>query len=273
MSSFATLVHVSVATASRWETGRRRPHTEDVDRIAAVLRCDRHDLLSWVREQPRLSTDAIRRPTNLRSLRQANGLSRRQLAEGLRVSTATVAHWECARRGLPVSRIPALADVLGVEPSAVVSALRAPASGADHARLLVQLRRRAGLTQRQAATRVGVSDGTISAWERGVRQPTWPHARRLADAYRCELGQVARAVGLCPPANLNTTSLVAGNLPAVLRDIRAWRGTSLRQVAADANVNWQTLRRWEAGLTSPNRGTLPRIEAALGLAPGSLRCV
>jgi transcriptional regulator with XRE-family HTH domain len=45
-----------------------------------------------------------------------------------------------------------------------------------------------GLTQRQLATRAGVSQGFVSLVERGLRQPRWDIACSLAAACGCELG-------------------------------------------------------------------------------------
>lgn len=45
-----------------------------------------------------------------------------------------------------------------------------------------------GLTQRQLATRAGVSQGFVSLVERGMRQPRWDIACSLAAACGCELG-------------------------------------------------------------------------------------
>jgi transcriptional regulator with XRE-family HTH domain len=44
------------------------------------------------------------------------------------------------------------------------------------ARLVVRYRRHAGLTQRQLATRLGVSAGAVASWE-GAR--AWPDERQL----------------------------------------------------------------------------------------------
>jgi hypothetical protein len=55
-------------------------------------------------------------------------------------------------------------------------------SGADAAAMLRDARRQAGLTQAQLATRAGVPQSVVSAYENGRRQPSLATLRRLVDA-------------------------------------------------------------------------------------------
>lgn len=50
------------------------------------------------------------------------------------------------------------------------------------AQLLADARRQAGLTQVQLAKEAGIPQSTVSAYERGVRQPTLPTLARLVAA-------------------------------------------------------------------------------------------
>lgn len=46
---------------------------------------------------------------------------------------------------------------------------------------LIAARKMAGLTQRQMAEACGVSEGTVSRWERGIKDPTISQAKRIGE--------------------------------------------------------------------------------------------
>ena len=52
----------------------------------------------------------------------------------------------------------------------------------DELRLLaIRTRDRLDLTQRQMAEACGVSEGTVSRWERGIKDPTISQAKRIGE--------------------------------------------------------------------------------------------
>lgn len=42
-------------------------------------------------------------------------------------------------------------------------------------------RKMAGLTQKELAALCGVSDGTVSRWEKGLKEPTLSQAKRIGE--------------------------------------------------------------------------------------------
>ena len=46
---------------------------------------------------------------------------------------------------------------------------------------LIAARKMAGLTQRELAEACGVSDGTVSRWEKGIKDPTISQAKRIGE--------------------------------------------------------------------------------------------
>ena len=68
--------------------------------------------------------------------------------------------------------------------------------------LLKLVRRRHGLTQAELARRAGTSQPVISAYERGIRDPTYDTLRRLVEAAgeRLRLDAVAPMPDLAPPS-------------------------------------------------------------------------
>lgn len=126
----------------------------------------------------------------LRQLRQRVGLTQRALAIAVGVTPSMIQRWE--RRGaMPAhARLSELAAVLGVPHHTLLGLsgqvgvdAPAPSGKASSARprTLRELRAAAGLSQWELAVRLGVTEGAISRWEAGTRQP---QTRYLADLAR-----------------------------------------------------------------------------------------
>lgn len=56
----------------------------------------------------------------------------------------------------------------------------------QHAKLLAHARRRAHLSQEEAAERIGVQRITVYRWEKGKSSPHPANARRICEVYRIE---------------------------------------------------------------------------------------
>lgn len=57
----------------------------------------------------------------------------------------------------------------------------------------VWLRKRAKLTQRIASHLIGVTEKTLSEWERGVRSPNLSHAPKMMEVYNCTADELIQA--------------------------------------------------------------------------------
>jgi transcriptional regulator with XRE-family HTH domain len=147
-----------------------------VDSVAAVRHLAGHleatgtprpvnALVEWGRPHWRTgarSLDELRRRLILKLLQ-------RQVAEQLCVNEASIHNWETNRTKPGVHHMPAIIRFLGYNPLP-------PSEGwADR---LVQGRIALGLTQKQAAARVGVDPCTLARWERGEREPKGAFAAR-----------------------------------------------------------------------------------------------
>lgn len=60
---------------------------------------------------------------------------------------------------------------------------------------LANLRKRAGLTQRQVADGLGITNKTVSEWERGITEPhlTISETQRLMDILQCTFEELLEA--------------------------------------------------------------------------------
>jgi transcriptional regulator with XRE-family HTH domain len=114
-------------------------------------------------------------------------LLQKQVAEQLGVDKMTISNWENGRSEPGPAHMPAVIRFLGYNP------LPTPKGWPDR---LVQTRTAMGLTQREAARRIGVDAGTLARWERGEREPAGAFAklasRFLAPTRARESQKVAR---------------------------------------------------------------------------------
>jgi DNA-binding transcriptional regulator YiaG len=103
-----------------------------------------------------------------------------------------------------------------------------------------------GLTQKELATQLEVSEWTVINWETGIRQPRITH-----------YPAIVRFLGSDPscPANSADTSLGA---------IRRSLGVPRRELARRIGVDEGTLCDWEKGSRRASRGTRGRVGTFLG---------
>lgn len=102
-------------------------------------------------------------------------------------------------------------------------------TGAD---LIVEARKRAGLTQRELAERAGTTQSSVARWESARSEPSFANVVRLLrlcgfvldvhlelydDGLRDDWAQAQRLLGLSPPERLESNMTVV----AVARDLRA----------------------------------------------------
>jgi site-specific DNA recombinase len=98
-------------------------------------------------------------------------LLQRQVAKQIEVNVASIVNWENNLSKPKVSHMPAIIRFLGYNPLP-------PSNG--WAERLVQARTAVGLTQREAAGRIGVDQCTLARWERSEREPTGAFAKRAS---------------------------------------------------------------------------------------------
>jgi site-specific DNA recombinase len=107
---------------------------------------------------------------HIRRRRLELGLWQRQVAQQLGVGPSTIYNWECHRCQPGVRHMAAVVRFLGYRPLAATD---------DWGQRLVQSRRALGLSQKEAARRLGVVQCTLARWERGERQPAGEWAARV----------------------------------------------------------------------------------------------
>jgi transcriptional regulator with XRE-family HTH domain len=135
---------------------------------------------------------------------------------------------------------------------------------------LADLRRAAGLTQRELALHLGITVRTVAHWEAGTRPVPLAAARPLARLLRRPLSRILLATGLQPARVSSPHTWRPADLPQVLADLRRSSGWSAAALGRRIGVSGWTVRSWEAGSTLPSPSTCQRLELVLGLPRDSL---
>ena len=101
----------------------------------------------------------------------------REAATAIGVHPGSYRQWEVGSRRVDISLLPAVQRFLGYD------ALPPPARPKEGA-VVLSLRRKLGLTQRQFAARFGVNPSTVRDWETGVKRPSPDRLGRFLEDLR-----------------------------------------------------------------------------------------
>jgi len=271
----ASLLGVHPMSVLRWERRERLPGPVHIYPLATALELDPARVIEFFdAARGGSAPPAGLRGPGLRTLRRETGISVATIAATLGVRASTVYNWEAGRARIPHAQVDPLARLLRIPTTDLVVRLRAapvPRSRRPTpTTALERLRQRHRLSIQQAAAAADVPRRALSEWERGRRTPPLAAARRLARAYGVPLAEVAAAAGVRAPRLLDARQWQAGDLPAVLRCLRAWTGLTQRELASRARCSPETVRSWEAGRATPRPAYLRRVERAFGLTVGAL---
>lgn len=142
----------------------------------------------------------------MREARTALGINQVELAMRVGLEPSVVNSWE-TRGGTPsVRNLRRIASALGLTVSDLYR------SDADAAGTLIDLRVRAGLSQRELAQLLDVSQARVSRWERGVSRPTWDKISSYAKVLNTDRITIGTAIDL--------TAHPHGNPPKQKRAVR-----------------------------------------------------
>lgn len=267
VAGLARAVHVARPTMSLWESGRRRPARHYWPALATALNIRPAQVAQLFPGHPPARMDAQPLP-GLAAQRRRRGLTQRAVAEHLGVAPSTLAMWETRHVPVPPETADHLARLLHTDPTR----LTAPSleAVATDPRPLRRYRRRLGLSQREAATYLGISLASLARYEAGDRQPSVTTARAMAAIYRLPFEDIVAACRLTlPPIPTSypwSPEQVAGGLHAA----RLAAGLTAVALGRAVSRSGQVVHAWETGRRRPDDDTCRRLEFALHLAPGTV---
>jgi transcriptional regulator with XRE-family HTH domain len=197
IADLARAVHVARPTVSLWESGRRRPARHHWPALAAALDLEPVQVGHLFPDHPSARLDTQRLP-GLAAQQRRRGLTQAMLAARVRVAPSTLAMWETRHVPVPLGTVHHLARVLHSD----AARLSAPAleSVSPDPRPLRRYRRRAGLSQREAAAYLGISLASLARYEADLRRPSVTTARAMAATYRQSFDDIAAACGIALPS-------------------------------------------------------------------------
>jgi DNA-binding transcriptional regulator YiaG len=269
MTQLSIKLGVAPSTVSRWENGVRTPGPEVWPRLASALRLDPSARDAVLAAGHPHRSDGVRL-RGLGQLRRDCGLTQRAFRTALGIGATTVITWEHGRVRVPSHRLDDVARVLDVQRTTLLElGAQAPRQRTGE-RPLADLRRAAGLTQRELALHLGVSSRTVAHWEAGTRPVPLAAARRLARLVRRPMARVLAAAGLQPPPVPSPHTWRPADLPLLLAVLRRRSGCSAAELGRRVGVSGWTVRSWEAGSTLPSFPVSQRLELVYGLPRDSL---
>lgn len=136
-ADLATAIGKARAYVGQIETGSRTGSAHTLKRIAEAIGCDLATLLGDV--SPDTTAVAERLGARLRSIREARGLSLRQLGERMGKAASTLSAVETGNANLTVANMLAYADALGVRFSDILGSGPLPSADGEEVTVSVGL--------------------------------------------------------------------------------------------------------------------------------------
>lgn len=252
---FARRMGVSEETIRLWEKGAVQPSADCLSRLIAVLSLEAGE---W---QPPSSTAPDLPPLASALLRERQGraITQVEAVKLLGVPQATYAGWETGRTVPTPQFLATIAVFLGTSEDEVLALCSSrfvvdTTGWPDFGRLLGSRREALRLTREALASRLGVTPGTVVAWELGYRSPGPPQLRRLAHVLAIDVATLAEAL---------PRGRVRSRLGELILARQRELGLRSTDIAERAGTTEATISRWVHGRNKPAAASLERLALAL----------
>ena len=116
-------------------------------------------------------------------------------------------------------------------------------------------RKKAGITQKELAQKLGLSFQSIAQWENDLRNPKVETLRRIANALECDPSELDNSLA---------SSMSVGD------NIRYWRkhaGMTQKELAQKTGMNIASIEKYETGELYPSKKALQNVATALDELP------
>ena len=246
---------VTEETIRLWEKGSVHPSSERLPRLIAILALETSD---WPARQD-VAADLPPLASRLRNERDSRAITQAEAVKLLGVPQATYAGWETGRTTPGPQHFDALAAFLGIAERDVTTLCSTPfvvdTSGWPPFGQFVGARRQElRLTRGAMADAVGVSQGTVVAWELGYRVPGSTQLPRLANVLSVDVSSLTAAL----PKRITASSL--GELILSRQRELGLRSIDIAQSLGSTEA---TVSRWINGRSRPAVKNLRRLSDVL----------
>ena len=259
----ASQLGVSEETVRLWEKGAVQPSPERLAKLIAVTALQPD---SWRALRGQAAPELPVLARRLRTEREARGITQAEAVQVLGVPQATYAAWETGRTTPGPHLFEPIAEFLGIAAAEVEAICATPfvvdtTGWPPFGRLLGARREALRLTRPELAEAVGVSPGTVVAWELGYRAPGPAQLPGLAAALAVEPAALASAL----PRRVASCSL--GEL---IVDRQRELGLRSTDVARELGAAEATVSRWVNGKSRPAARNLRRLSDVLKVPYASI---
>lgn len=261
---------------AQWEKGQRSPSKESLEKLASyfgvsvsylVGESDTIDYGAFEEQStPNQLSDDKTFIERLKELREKSGLTQKQVAEHLDITQSAYAQWETGRINPKKETIQKFADLFNVsydylwhgtsEPQ-TTNAITETNSGTFPERLKA-LRKEAGLTQKEVAKKLQMSQPQYARTENGGRKPNGETLEKFADFFNVSTDYL---LGKTQPR----TELSV--FPERLRQLRIETDLTQQELAKNLNVSQQIIGLWERGERKPKIEAITNIAEYFNVSP------
>lgn len=267
-SELAVRIGTTPQNISQYERGLRNPKLETVQRIADAINVDFHSLIDLGQSDdaaPSISSEKERHSIRtafserLKYLRDQKCWSQQRLADELGVSKSSVNMYERGEREPGFETMEAIADIFKVDMNYLHGK-----SGDNMSKYLYDRRIELGLTQKEVANFVGVSEATVSRWESGdIANMRRDRIMLYAQVLKTDLSFITNGKSdLCETASKEAFSTRLINRMAELQLRQVDLLEKIRQCCS-IKVSKSDLSQYVAGKVTPGPEKLYALSVAL----------
>lgn len=208
----------------------------------------------------------------LKRLRKEAHLTQQDVADYFKTSPQSYAQWEKGQRSPSKESLEKLASYFGVSVSYLVGESDTIDYGAfkeQSTRIqlsddktfierLKELREQSGLTQKQVAEHLDITQSAYAQWETGKLNPKKETIQKFADLFNVSYDYLWHGT-----SELQTTSVIietnSGTFPERLRQLRTEADLTQQQLADIVGTTQQNIAFWETGRQRPKQPSLIKL--------------
>jgi len=204
---------------------------------------------------------------NLKRLRIERGLTQQQVGEQLGTSKQAYSYWESGQHTPRFETIKKLANIFGVTTEKITEDYVQPYDESETASFterLISLRKEAGLTQKEIAKKLQISQPQYARTENGGRKPNGATLEKFAKFFNVSVSYLLGETSIRNFTEL-TTSKEQSHAPSGqtigerLKSARKEAGLLQEEVAEHFNITQQAYQVWESGKRNPKKETLQKL--------------